>query len=377
MTSLVFCLSLLPFFWRLFAKGKAKISNIGSLLLSLYFVLGLCGAVGLAVGWIVPIYEDNYWSVLILGICVGMISLAFGNFDSSRLVDLFARFQLRKIPENILILLQIYSIIFFLPHSINAFRGDVNFNRENLSDTMAVLGSYGWMNTLAGVGAQLFVLSLVFSFVRMAPSGYGFRNIGRASILFITSLSYPIYIMAYVGRDGVIFWVMTVLILYIIFYPHLSGMDRARLRRLAYIICLILFVPFASITASRFFGEGQMGVGSLFQYFGGQIQNFSDYSSFGRPLTYGVSSFPMFSSAGCSLLDLDCANWDEIKPAVFKDYLDAGIEPWLFGTFVNDFAGDFGLMGAFGVCAIFSLFVSRVCRGGNAGIRLSLPGFSR
>jgi len=81
----------------------------------------------------------------------------------------------------------------------------------------------------------------------------------------------------------------------------------------------ILFLPFVAITVSRFFGERQVGVRGLFQYFGAQIQNFNDYSSFERPLTYGISSFPMFSSVGCNLLGLHCARWDDIKPDVFKN----------------------------------------------------------
>jgi len=50
----------------------------------------------------------------------------------------------------------------------------------------------------------------------------------------------------------------------------------------------------------------------------------------------------------------------DIKDVVFQQYLNQGKEPWLFGTFVSDFVGDFGNAGALILISVFSIICAVV-----------------
>ncbi len=59
------------------------------------------------------------------------------------------------------------------------------------------------------------------------PRGQG-RNVPRALLLILASLSYVIYILAYVGRDGVVYWVMTALAVFVVFRVHMPSLCASR-----------------------------------------------------------------------------------------------------------------------------------------------------
>ena len=141
---------------------------------------------------------------------------------------------------------------------------------------------------------------------------------------------------------------------YMVFRRHLAAADRKSVRSLGLVIGVLLLIPFFVITLSRFFDSGQSGVSSLFEYFGAQIHNFSDYSSIDRPITFGTQSFPVLANVGCSLAGGGCDSWDAIREATFALYLDQNKEPWLFGTFVSDLVGDFGEIGTLLLIMAFS-----------------------
>ena len=195
----------------------------------------------------------------------------------------------------------------------------------------------------------------------------------RAGVLIAASLSYVVYILAYVGRDGVVYWLMTALAIFMIFRPHIPRHLRQRIVALGTTLGAVMLLPFLLITVARFADWDHGTAWSFLEYFGTQIQTFSDYSSIERPLTLGIMNFSMFVSAGCSVVGLGCEDWSTLKDFIFELYLAQDKEPWLFGTYVSDFVGDFGFAGALVALSLFALICHLVCnrRGGREPLTLS------
>jgi oligosaccharide repeat unit polymerase len=370
--AMLFVFGLFIFYWLVLRRHSKNGSVLALLLWGVYLCLGLSGVVIALTGGIEPIFDPNYPSTLVLLIGITLSISGFLRFRVQNVSKILGNIRGQKIIENLLILSQLLAIGFFLPFAISALTGDPNENRLFLDEKIEVLGSYGLINTLAGAASQLFSVSLVLAFIRLASTKIQGRNVLRALFLAISSLSYVIYIFAYVGRDGVIYWLMTAVALYFVFRSHLAEADKKIIVLFGSIVALVLLIPFGVITVSRFFDADQGAGWSFFEYFGAQIHNFSDYSSIDRPITYGLQSFPMFANAGCTVFGLSCPSSLDMKDIVFQQYLSQGKVPWVFGTFVSDFVGDFGNLGALFVIFVFSRFCSVVCAGPRSGAPYSL-----
>ncbi len=342
------------------------------LLWLLYVGLGFSGIFIALTNGIEPIYEPNYLATLFLLFGVAVSISGFLRFREQDVSQVFGVIRGQKIIENILFFSQLFAMAYFLPFAISSLTGDANENRLFLSEKMELMGSYGLINTAAGAASQLFGSSIVLAFIRLASKESQGRNMLRAFSLLFSSLSYVIYILAYVGRDGVVYWLMTSVMIFWVFRRHINPVDARRIYLFGFFCAIALLIPFGVITVSRFFDADQGAGWSFFEYFGAQIHNFSDYSSIDRPLTLGLQSFPMFINAGCSILGWDCLSWLDVKDAIFGEYLDQGKAPWLFGTFISDWVGDFGLIGAFLLLSIFSLFCAKMCSYRGSGNLLSL-----
>lgn len=359
--AILFTTGLIAYYFIFLRPLAKKEATLAMLLWFTYFLLGLSASYIQLTELFKPVFEPNYLSVFILLISVVISIAGFSAFRARDLQKLFVETKNRRLIENVLIFSQIYSIAFFLPFAADSFSGNINENRWMLADKMDQLGSYGIFNTLASVGSHLFTASLVLAFLRFGPSEKQGRNIRRGVILLVTSLSYVVYILAYVGRDGVVYWLMNVAMVFLLFRHHITASDK---RALGYIISLLmmpLILAFIFITMARFVDTEGGAVAGLFDYFGSQINNFSDYFSMERPMTYGVANFPLFAEWGCRLLDLNCLTWTSIKTDVFNAYLEQGKAPWFFATYISDFSADFGVVGSLIFITLLSLLCAWLC----------------
>ena len=372
MMAIIFLSGLFIYYWLVLRQHVRTGSVLAMLLWLLYVGLGASGVFIALTGGISPIFEPNYLSVLVLLAGVILSISGFLRFRAQDISQLFGVIRGQHIIENLLIISQLSAMVFFLPFAISSLSGDANENRLLLNEKMEVMGSYGLINTLAGAASQLFSSSLVLAFIRLASKQNQGRNVFRALLLIFSSLSYVTYILAYVGRDGVVYWLMTSVMIFVLFRRHLDRADRRRVGLLGLLVTVTIMIPFGVITIARFFDADQGAGWSFFEYFGAQIQNFSDYSSMDRPITYGIASFPMFVSGGCAVMGLDCPSFLTIKDAVFDEYLNQGKAPWVFGTFVSDFVGDFGNIGALTFLLVFSMLCTRACSVGGRSNGLSL-----
>jgi hypothetical protein len=306
-------------------------------------------------------------------LCILIGISGFLRFNARDVVNVLVATRHQKLIENFLIGTQFYAILFFAPFAAMSLTGDAKENRLDLDSKMELLGSFGFLNTFAGAASQLFAASLVLACVRAAqPKGRG-RNMTRTSMLIAASLSYVVYILAYVGRDGVVYWLMTALAIFLIFRPHISLRLRQQVAALGALLGAVMLLPFLLITVARMADWEHGTAWSFLEYFGTQIQTFSDFSSIERPLTLGVANFSMFVRGGCAVVGLECGNLVDLKEVIFDQYLAQGKEPWLFGTYVSDFVGDFGFTGALAALSLFALLCHLVCsrRGGRHPLTLS------
>jgi hypothetical protein len=359
----LFCLGLLLYHVAVFRGRRRSQSNLARLMWFMYLGLGCSGMVLAATDVLAPVFPPNYASALFLLLCVLISISGFLAFRAQDVRHAIEALRGQGLIETVLIVSQAYAIVFFLPFAIDSLVGDARENRLDLANKMEILGTYGLFNTLAGAASQLFGASLVMACVRLAqPEGHR-GNMLRAVLLILASLSYVIYILAYVGRDGVVYWLMTALAVFLVFRTHMPATLRRQLVMLGATIGTVMMLPFIAITAARFVDSNHGTAWSILDYFGSQIHNFSDYSSIDRPLTLGIMNFPMFMGAACSVtVGVGCENWEDLKPFIFDQYLAQGKEPWLFATYVSDFVGDFGNLGTLVLLSIFALVCHAACR---------------
>jgi hypothetical protein len=361
--AIIFTFGLIAYYWIVLQRYAKNGSILSVLLWWIYLFLGLSGIFLYVTGGIEPIYEPNYLAASLLLIFILISISGFLQFRTQYISQIFGAMHGQRIIEFFLITSQLFAIIFFFPFALGSMVGDVNENRLHLAEKMEILGSYGLLNTVAGAASQLFSSSLVMAFIRLASKQNQGRSILRALLLIFASSSYIIYILAYVGRDGIVFWLMTVGMIFLVFRPHLDPAIKKQIAFFGTFCAIVLLIPFALITISRFYVADQGAGWSFFEYFGAQIHNFSDYSSIDRPTTLGVANFPMFIAGSCVSLGLICPAWLDIKDMIFQQYLDQGKVPWQFGTFASDFVGDFGNVGTLIILMFFSFITANVSSG--------------
>lgn len=359
----LFCLVLLLFAPIIFRRRTTGSPVLAKLLWVIYFCLGVAATFIAVTDVLRPVFEPNYAAALFLALCILIGISGFLGFRARDVGNVITSIRAQGQIEGVLIGTQLYAGLFFLPFAISSLTGDANENRLDLINKMEVLGSYGIFNTFAGAASQLFGASLVLACVRLSQPDRRGRNLLRAYLLIFASLSYVIYILAYVGRDGVVYWLMTALAVFIVFRGHMPVQLRRRIITLGTAMGALMLLPFIAITVDRFADTDHGSVWSILDYFGSQISNFGDYSTLDRPLTFGIMNFPMFIGAACSVTGIaGCENWEDLKRIIFAQYLAQGKEPWLFGTYVSDFVGDFGYLGTLVLLSGFALLCRVACR---------------
>ena len=252
------------------------------------------------------------------------------------------------------------AIAFFLPNAIDALTGNIGLNRINVEKFERTLGKFGIINSIFSLIANSFILSQVYAFIHLIPRE-GKRNPGKALLMLVSSLSYVIYIYAYVGRDGPIYWTMSFFFCFFLFKDFLLKRDLKKLK-FFFALCLpLLVVPFILISISRF-SHSPGGIGwSIVSYAGQQIMNFNALYLIDAPPQYGASGFPELYKV------FEAINWVS-KPAdtqksQFTTYcLNHKFYPWSFSTFVGHWLGDFGKVGTMACLLMLCIATRRLLR---------------
>jgi oligosaccharide repeat unit polymerase len=221
---------------------------------------------------------------------------------------------------------------------------------NNLDFQKTVLAGYGIVNSIFSLFANLFILAIIFSFINFAR---GVKYKRKAFLLLISSLSYVIYVLAYVGRDGVVYWLMSFLFILFLMKGFLDDSTKRKITRVFYIIALIIIIPFIYISIARFsYGDTSIGW-AIANYLGQQVGNFNDLYELQPPLSYGKSIFPLFTEW---LDQLGITNADTFTKSQQDFYFYRnGVTTWIFKTYIGSFLSNFGRIGT--IIILFSLTI--------------------
>lgn len=246
----------------------------------------------------------------------------------------------------------VFAILFFAPFAFKGLTGNISDNRLDLQYGQEVLGSYGLFNSFFSLVGNLFYISIILCFVNLAMIGRGGSRI-RAIMLMLSSGVYVLYVLAYVGRDGFVYWLMSYVFLYLLFRNFLTLSIRKQINRLAFVLASLAFVAFMLITISRFSERGSIII-SLLDYSGSQIFYFNDHYMVDGPLQMGLINFKNFLEIGAFLGFNETPYFNRFE--WFSFYKARDVVPWVFSTYIGSFLFDFGKAGTLFLVATISLF---------------------
>lgn len=306
----------------------------------LYFLYALSGFVSL----ILVLFYDGGNNPYIKDYNSGAIYLLFAlmlylqpfaeiNDDKIKYVTVL-KSDFFKVVIYVLTFLSFYSIIYFMPIVKKMLFVDVS-DVASLRNLVAI-GENPYIteslfNTIAGTAAHFYVLQILFFFLMLLE----YRKITFLSILvLLSSFSYPMFVLAYMGRDGVLFWFISFLCYYLLFSKYIPFIINKKIKKLVFVLFVPFVCSFLFVTIGRFlFGESIGGIGDVLypvlSYLGQGPINFSElYYTDIRKMGYGKNILTLFFN-----------NVNNDTMFLAENY---GVFGWVFKTFVSSIYLDFG-----------------------------------
>ena len=351
MLKFVFILVVLLVFWYRNAKSKRSFLSPSSILIGIYVVSAIFAIPTLSIGEYKEPYMSSYWwpAIVFLFYLLLLFMPARGFKENAVNQLVLPGRQALNVMASVIIVLSFYSLIYYSNTVLAIFSMNLGDARTDLYLGEEYVEA-GLMNTIASVSASLYVFALLLFFIFLTiPSSIFFRT-----LLLISSLSEPLHILAYVGRDGIVFWLFSFIFLYAIFRHYMEPGTKRFLKKLFVGAAFVLVIPFILITLSRFGSEGanrQRAFNSIINYWGqGYIQGTLFMGINNQPCTHG-SAFPLFFElTGIS------------KPAATGMLQIGEWRSWFFGTIVTSLVYNFSHVG-FWIVAILSFFLfSRIMK---------------
>jgi hypothetical protein len=300
------------------------------------------------------VFPYSFEPMAYLSLCFLITFWGFTGFKDQKFSSIkIENIYFYQVLEIFLLIGGLLANFFFLPFALAGLTGDINLNRIAIQYLAgSKLEDFGIVNSIFTLLANLFILNQLCFFINLIPRN-GKRNVFKAWLLLISSFSYVVYILAYVGRDGVVLWLMSYLFCYLLFRDFLA---RNVLRKLKFFFALtltLLLIPFFMITIARFSNlEGGVSWWIL-NYGGQQLRNFNDHYLILETLAYGRIGFPVFvdlfelvTFSEFQALDMD---------VMFLYFLNNGVNAWVFTTFIGSIMLDFGKIWTLFFLCLFSL----------------------
>ena len=348
-------ISLILIFFFYLNRNRYRFGIVNLIILT-YLVMGCVALILELSGKFKSVFPINFEPMTYLSISFFIIFWGFIGFRDQKFTTIqIDNMYFYRVLETFLLIGGLLAILFFLPFAYAGLAGDVDLNRFTIQYLGgSKLGSFGIVNSIFTLLANLFILNQVCSFINFIPRN-GRRNVFKAYLLLISSFSYVVYIFAYVGRDGVVFWLMSYLFCYLLFRDFLARDDLKKLKLFFTLTLTILLIPFCIITIARFsILEGGVGWWIL-NYGGQQLKNFNDHYLILESLAYGRLGFPVFVDF------FELVTFSEVQAldnaAMFAHFYNNNVFPFVFTTFIGFIMLDFGKIWTLFFLCIFSLFV--------------------
>lgn len=324
---------------------QRKQFNISSLLIFIYF-LSCCSTVVLC--FIQPnLYDINDITVLAslshilllflfiypLVVVGNKINICEINIEKGNM-NLFSIFVI--IAGLLLMCLSISSIRDVLSADNFGIARQEALNREDNS-----YYRYGIIGYLATIGTMTPLFALFCAFYRLfiwKKAGVTFY------FLFLTSLSGVFANLSGAGRDGVVRWMMFLVVCLILFKKEFRfKLIPKPLVGLLMIILVTVIILFSLITIARF-GEGEDGLASLLEYIGQPFYHYSNtFNGIGNSYVLGFSAiFPIIPGG--------------VDPLEIARMTSFSFRTDVFTTFVGTFVLDVGFICTFLMAVGFFIF---------------------
>lgn len=322
MIKFVFQFLFLLLLWNSNRKAKGEWLTSSGVLIGIYAICSFCGIFALILDDFSQPYEDRYWlPMLEFDLFLLLFLLPFRLFRESSIKQLLLpNKNILDIFSTIIIILSFYSIIFFSSSVRGIFMmADLSDARNAMVAGEDFYFETGIYATIASVSAANYVFAIGLFFIYQIIGGSKLRS----TLLLIASLSEPVHILAFVGRDGIVFWIFTFLFCYAFFRPYLPRVNSKKIIRSFVLIGMIMLVPFLLISVSRF-GDKSGGTGGSFVSYLGQgfVQGPVYFGLENKPLTPG-SGFPLFRQL------LGLPEYSSDGPVVIGDWIS-----YRFSTFI-------------------------------------------
>lgn len=315
-----FILVYILFFFLLYFFYKKKHRSVFSISLAIAYLVSAIAGLALFLWFPDTDYiEDtkSYWPLLFLMTVVfiwispysrmnnktASVSLSEKSFNS--LANLVGVVYL---PVTLLLIYNSFNIITSV--DISVYRVEEEFNSFFVGGPFFSIGA--WLAGISYVPHVLFFLSFL----------YRTKTITKV-LLFIASLSFAALTLCFAGRDGIVYWIMDSVILYVLFKESLPENTKAMLKRLFVIVGGFVLLLLLFITIYRFilsYIESESVIEPILSYIGQPIHIFS------QSFALGI---------------------EEFKKLDKTSYLT-----YTFGTFVKSLWSNYGMMGLF----LFTLF---------------------
>lgn len=188
------------------------------------------------------------------------------------------------------------------------------------------------INTFSGVVATFYTVTMYLFFVNLVSGGSKKTSFG----LFVGTFSYPLFVAAYFGRDGFLFWVVSFFSMFLLFKEFMPRLLMKRIKGIFFIVSFIFLCIFVFISLARFSSLentlNYMGV-----YLGQQPYIFSEIYSVNITPHQGTASFPLITSLFTSRDNVGEIYLSELGSSISLS--------WQFGTLLKEFYLDFGSIG--------------------------------
>ena len=321
------------FWWTVLLKMiKKKGFTSSTFLISIYTLSFLCSVLLIILEFQQknPKIDNYFGGYLFLTVSLWLYLYPFIEINDSNFE--YLRIPSKKIIKCISVILSvcsIYSIVFYLPVAYKMIAVDIA-DIANVR-SMVTTGNHPFIepsikNGLAKLFAFLYNLQLTLFFINLIID----RKIRFFSwVILFSSLSYPVFVLAFMGRDGIDFWIFSFIFSFLLFRKYLHGGILKTLKKITVVIFSFFLFFFLIISVGRFLVANEDAMQlfeSLLSYIGQGPINFAEY--------YYIPN--MISDGGQSLFlplvkDVDLNYKNQIDSLLYN----YDIVPWIFKTFIS------------------------------------------
>lgn len=181
-----------------------------------------------------------------------------------------------------------------------------------------------------------------------------------ALLPLLGSFSYVFWVSSVFGRDGLVFWILSFLFFYFIFYKVLNRRLKRFFTRSFVVLGTVFFIFFIKVSSSRFSDHSlyvDKSVNPVFlsfiDYAGQQLKNAHDYYEMDISHTNGIYNFSFIYrqiyGAAKVKKDMEMVQWEISRK---------GKKHFYFAFFLKELWVDFGRYGTLLVVGFFIFFIS-------------------